>query len=468
MTKTVSTSQLFLYGLPALVIGYMFMLISVYVLKYATDVLLIAPALMGTIFGLSRIWDAFTDPVVGYLSDRTQSKLGRRRIWLAWSIVPVSAFYVMIYASPTSMSPDGAAVWVGIAIFGFYTAMTAISVPHLSLGAETTKDSYTRNKLFGMRHAMIGVGSIVALLTLAWLTNIDSASQQLRDSSVLAAIVASVISVGCVMATAFRFKEPATPALSQSDPGGIYSASRDILGNRHARLLLLVQFIEAIAAGALGVAALYVAQYVMNNIAIAPVAMITYLATSTVSIPGWVALSKRVPKIQLWLATMVAAALSYGGLFSLVFINDSGTQTILLVVLCVVSGAMSGCAHTLAPSVLSDIIDHDDLQTGTRKEGAYFALYNLANKSAQGVTIMIAGFVLDIAGFVPNVEQTFVVQVAMCGILGLLPFVCYVIGASLFTRFDLTAEKHQEIVLALARRDKHTSKQPEPDNNQQE
>lgn len=452
MNPTISPSQLALYGLPALVVGYMFLLVNVYVLKYATDVLLIAPAVMGAIFGLGRIWDAFTDPVVGYLSDRTRSKLGRRRIWLAWSIVPATVFYIMVYASPIGMGPTGAAVWMAISIFGFYTAMTAITVPHLSLGAEITKDSYTRNRLFGMRHGMIGVGAILALLTLAWFNSIDPASQQLRNASMLAAVVASALSVACVLATVFFFKEPALPVALVQQQEGVYAASRDILGNRHARLLLLVQFIESIGAGALSAASLYVAQYVMNNIAIAPVVIIAYLATSTASIPGWVALSKRVPKVSLWVATMVGSALSYGGLFSLVFIENSTTQTGLLILLCTISGAMSGCAQTLAPSVLSDIIDHDDLQTGTRKEGAYFALYNLATKSAHGVTIMIAGFVLSAAGFVPNTEQTFAVQLAMCGILGLLPFVCYAIGAVLFTRFDLNAEKHREVVTALEER----------------
>jgi len=77
--RQLTPAQLALYGLPALAIGYMFLLLSTYVPKYSTDVLLISPAVVGAIFGLARIWDAVTDPVVGYLSDRTTSRLGRRR-----------------------------------------------------------------------------------------------------------------------------------------------------------------------------------------------------------------------------------------------------------------------------------------------------------------------------------------------------------------------------------------------------
>lgn len=448
--KHLSPSQLALYGLPALTIGYMFLLLSTYVLKYSTDVLLIAPAVMGTIFGVARIWDALTDPVVGYLSDRTTSRLGRRRGWLAWSIGPVALFYIMLWVSPTGISQGLVTLWMAVAIFGFYTAMTAITVPHYSLGAEYTKDSYTRNKLFGMRHAMIGVGAILALLTMAWLTSIDQQDiTQLRLASQQSAVVASVLCILGVLATAFWFKEHTGAEQRAPKDEGIYLASKKIVQNSHARLLLIVQFIEAIAAGALSAAALYVAQYVMDNIAIAPVTIICYLVSSTITIPLWVRLSARFEKVSLWITTMVIAALSYGGLFLLVFMEPGTLQTGVLLTLSVISGAMSGCGHTLGPSVLSDIIDEDDLQTGTRKEGAFFALYNLANKSAQGVTLMITGFVLSAVGFVPNVEQTFVVQVALCGILGLLPLICFAVGALMFTRFDLRAEQHAAIIKQL-------------------
>jgi len=443
-------SQLALYGLPAVAIGYMFLLLTTYVLKYATDVLLIAPAVMGTIFGLARIWDAVTDPVVGYLSDRTQSRFGRRRGWLALSIVPAAAFYIMLWTSPVGLSQGLTTLWMGIAVFGFYTAMTAITVPHYSLGAEYTKDSYTRNKLFGVRHAMIGAGAIFALLTMRWLTSIDQQDiEQLRMASQQSAYAASALCILGVLATAFFFRENQSTEQQTRPDEGIYTSSKQIIQNPHARLLLIVQFIEAIGAGALSAAALYVAEYVMGNIAIAPVIIICYLISSTVSIPLWVRVSRRFEKVSLWIFTMIFAAISYGGLFLLVFMDRGSLQSGFLLALSIVSGAMSGCAHTLSPSVLSDIIDEDDLKTGTRKEGAFFALYNLANKSAQGVTVMITGFVLSAVGFVPNVEQSFGVQVALCGILGLLPLICYAIGALIFTRFDLRAEQHAAIVEQL-------------------
>ena len=82
----------------------MFLLIGLYLMKFATDVLLIAPATMGTIFGLSRIWDAVSDPVAGYLSDRTSHRTGRRRPWIFASMFPIGLAYWMVWSPPETLS----------------------------------------------------------------------------------------------------------------------------------------------------------------------------------------------------------------------------------------------------------------------------------------------------------------------------------------------------------------------------
>ena len=82
------------FNLPTLGMGFMYLLVNMYLMKYATDVLFIAPAAMGLIFGLSRLIDAITDPLVGFLSDRTRSRMGRRRPWILFSAVPVCSFFL--------------------------------------------------------------------------------------------------------------------------------------------------------------------------------------------------------------------------------------------------------------------------------------------------------------------------------------------------------------------------------------
>ena len=97
----------------------MYLILSLYVMKFSTDVLLIAPAVMGAIFSLSRIWDAISDPLAGYLSDRTTFRLGRRRTWILASCIPISIGFYAVFAPPFSMQGSDLTLWMTIAIIGF-------------------------------------------------------------------------------------------------------------------------------------------------------------------------------------------------------------------------------------------------------------------------------------------------------------------------------------------------------------
>ena len=114
------------------------------------------------------------------------------------------------------------------------------------------------------------------------------------------------------------------------------------------------------------------------------------------------------------------------GGFGLFFFVGAGDVTMTYVLAALV-GAAAGCGNTIAPSVQSDIVDYDEWKTGERKEGGYFAGFNFMQKSAAGVTIMLTGFVLQLSGYVPNVEQT-ERQPAIRSLYALFPLACYLIG----------------------------------------
>ena len=110
----------FAYGAPTVGAGYMYLLVGLYVMKFSTDVLLIAPAVMGVIFSISRVWDAISDPLVGYLSDRTVGSFGRRRTWMAASVIPIGAAFVMVFSPPADLSEAALIGWMAVAVIGFY------------------------------------------------------------------------------------------------------------------------------------------------------------------------------------------------------------------------------------------------------------------------------------------------------------------------------------------------------------
>ena len=438
------------YGAPGFGVGYMYLLMALYVMKFSTDVLLIAPAVMGIIFSASRIWDAISDPLVGYLSDRTRGAMGRRRTWLLASTIPVMLSFTMVLSPPHSLTGGWLTFWMAVAIIGFYSSMTLFLVPHLSLGAELTSNYHERSRLFGIRHATFTGGSILALVSMQLFINAEQeGSEAVRIVASNMGLLASGITGLLILYAVVVLREPAeNQGRVSNNPA---RAFRDVWQNPHARLLIIVTFIENIGSAAIGVLTLYIAQYVVGRPVLAPLIILFYMVPSTFSVPLWIPLSRRIGKIRLWMFSMLLTGCSFGGMFFLVLV-DSQAQLWIIFSLAFTAGLAAGCGGTVAPSIQGDVIDYDELITGERKEGSYFSAWNFVYKSAYGVMLLMTGFILQLSGFVPNQEQTPDVKLAMVSLYGLLPFVFYVIGAILFSRFKLNEAAHAEIRSELDRR----------------
>lgn len=119
-TKQLALPLILSYSLPAVGYGFMTMLFITYYLKFSTDVLLISPLVIGSAFGLARLWDAVTDPVMGYWSDRTNHRLGRRRPWLLFSAIPIGLSFFLAFSPPSSLEGNTLTLWVVVSIFALY------------------------------------------------------------------------------------------------------------------------------------------------------------------------------------------------------------------------------------------------------------------------------------------------------------------------------------------------------------
>ena len=436
------------YGAPAIGAGYMYLLINLYIMKFSTDVLLIAPAVMGLIFGVSRVWDAISDPLVGYLSDRTMHSMGRRRIWLLAGILPIGLTFVMVFSPPEELSGSWLIAWMAFGVIGFYSAMTIFIVPHMSLGAELTQNYHERSRLYGLRHIAFTVGSIFSLFSIKLLIDAEQQGEEaVRRMAFELSVAAALITGGMIVYAVVKLRERSDfQGRVQQSP---FKAFRDVWQNPHARLVLVVSFIEHVGSAVIALLTLYIAQYVVGRAVLAPLFILAYMIPSSLSVPMWLPLSRKFGKIRLWIFSMLLTGFSFAGMFSLPFIETLDAKVTTIFIFAFFAGLAAGCGGTIAPSVQSDIIDYDEYKTGERKEGSYFAAFNFVFKSAAGVMIVVTGFVLQFSGFVPNQEQTMTVQVVMVSLYGLLPLVCYVTGALIFSRFTLNEEEHARIRAAL-------------------
>jgi len=430
-----------LFSSPVAGEGFMQMLTSLYLLKYTTDVLGLAPAAMGTILLVSRVWDAVSDPLVGMWSDRTQSRIGRRRPWILAAALPVAGSFVLMWAAPAALGRTATTAWVAVAVVLFYTCRTVFAVPHDALGAALSSDYHERNRVFGIRRVFFGVGSILVFVALdGFLDGVDPRGHAFRVTAAAGAVTAAAM----LLAGAFLRERPEHQGRGSAN--GL-AAWREVVANPHARLLLGVFFLQQVGLGGVTMMAAYYAEYVLRDASAFVPIMGSLFVCSVVSIPPWIALGRRFDKKTLLLAAMglVGATLA-----SLGFFGEGDERPLLFVAS--MAGIAVGGLDVLFPSLQADVIDTDELATDERKEGVYFASWHFAAKSAMGISALVAGFALQASGFVPNVEPSDEVRAAIRATMSIVPLVTYGAGIWLFSRFRLTREAHADVRRRLGER----------------
>jgi GPH family glycoside/pentoside/hexuronide:cation symporter len=436
-SPSISTWTIALYSLPGAGVSFVYALFLVMYLKFATDTLLISPFAVGGIFLVAKLWNALADPLIGTWSDRTRSRLGRRKIWLLGAALPLGLFTWMAWSPPEALHDAAEIAWVCVAVLGFYAAYTAFEVPHAALGAELTHDPAARNRLFGTKYFVRSLGLVAALVFGSRVIR-ESASAG-RDAVDALALGAAVVTAALIVLAVLRL--PTERADYQGRGGAdLLSALGDVWKNEPARLLLVVFFIESVGLGGLAVLVPYVTEYVLLRPAMNEPMLGLYMGSTFLAIPVWVWLARRFEKRKLWLFAMVQGGVGFGMLFWL----DAG-DVAWMAVSSLIAGSAGACGNSIGQSLKADLIDLDEHQTGERKEGAYFAAWSFVSKLGGALLGSSAAFVLGFAGFVPNAEQTEEVKLALVCLMGGAPLAGYAIGSVLFARFRFSAADHARI-----------------------
>jgi GPH family glycoside/pentoside/hexuronide:cation symporter len=422
-----SRATLAAYGVPSFAFAYLLFFVQFYFLKFATDVLLLAPAVVSLLFGLAKLWDGINGPLVGSLSDRLRSRFGRRRPFLVGSLPLLVFGFVMLWTMPSTLEGGPLIAWIAIALFVFFTAFDLYTLPHLALGAELSTDSHQRTRLFAVRQMSFTVGILLAFGGIQIAMNAEDRRLATAELAIPAALVAALV----LAVTPFALREPA-PA-GRSGGSGLLAALRDVLATSAARRLLGVELIESAGVGAVGTMAPYIAEYLLRRPEVVGLLPAAYVISGVVAIPIWVRLSRSFGKREVWMAAMLLAAAAFAGIWLV-----GPADLALLLTLLVVAGSAMGCGGVLGKALLADVIDLDERRTGERKEGVYSAASTLVLKVGAALSIAASGPVMTATGFTPNVEQS---EESLLGIRILfsgLPCAGFLVGAWLFRGFSLT------------------------------
>ena len=432
------------YALPAAPTGFLFALVLVGYLNYATEVLAVSASQVGAVFFAARVWDAVCDPLAGYWSDRTRSRLGRRKSWLLAACPALLVFSVAAWAPPPTLSGASLVLWIAIAVFGFYTAHTLFDVPHMALGAELTQHRRDRVRVFAVRQLVRTLGLFAAFgLGATLLEDLATARTRLAWLSGGVGVLCVVTLLWTILALPRERPDYAGRGATSS-----WRAARDVWSNRDARTLLFVYGIEQLGIGGIGVLVPFIVRHVLRRPDLIAEMLLCYTMPALLSVPLWMWLGERFDKRTLWMRAMALSGVGFG---MLLFLAEG--RIALMVVSSLVAGIASGCAPTLGQALKADVIDRDELATGERKEGSYFAAWSFVSKVASGMMIGLVGVTLDAAGFVAGTEeQSHTVVQAMLFLCGGMPLFGFAVGMWLFRSFGLTQDEHARVLAELQRR----------------
>ncbi len=416
-----------IYAVPALGVAAPAFFVQFYFLSFATDVLLLAPATVGAILAGGRIWDAITDPLAGYGSDRTRTRWGRRRPWMAVA-APATAFaFVALWNPPEALeTPAALAAWSAAALLLFTTAFTAWGIPHQALGVELSDDPDVRTRIFGVRFivALSGVA-----LSFGGMQLVGNATDPRATARTLAGVVAFAMLALLLLPVLGLRERPEFQGRQMASP---FRATRDVVTNPHARRLLAIWFITQLGMSSQGVIAPYMATYVMKRPDLMGVMPALFIGPLILSVPLWITLARRFGRKRVWLVSMLGASISYALLF-LLPPHDFLVTGFLLGT----AGFWTGCVGPIGPTFFAAIVDEDARRTGERREGVYFAAKEFVEKASGAAVVLVVGGVLQVTGFEPNVEQSETVRLAIRGCLGLLPGVSLLISAALLAGLEV-------------------------------
>ncbi len=438
-----------MYGFGDIIVGIRLTVFQFYLLPFYTDVVLLTPALAGVAKMIGLAWDGLNDPLTGFVSDTTRTRFGRRRPFLLLAALPIGVTFAMLWTPPGALGPMGRFVYLVVAYLLLDTCFTLYSTPYYALGAELSSDYHERTQLAaarGLFHVFgLFAGGVIPGLVIAQYAD-SPATGFIRLGLGMGAFMTAV-----ALLTGLVVREPPVTETSGRSPswGAFVHGLRTSLGNRPFRIMLGTFAVIMVGGGLNQTLVPYVMRYWLARPDVVGSVVAVYLTASLASLPLWTQLGRRLGKDRALRLCMLWAAFALAMLPVVLFPGMSDT---LLAGLLALAGLGNGGWIVLAPAIMADIIDHDELETTERREGAYFGLWTLAMKFAQALASGVIGVALQLLDYTPNQVQAGHTLLGIKVLYGPVPAGCMLLAFVVFWRFPLTRQRHAEVQAALMAR----------------
>jgi len=364
---------------------------------FYTDVFGLAPALVGTLLLSVRVLDAVTDPIMGAIADRTQSRWGRFRPWLLWVSVPYVVFSVMMFTTPY-LTYHNKVIWAFVTYFLMSLTYTAINIPYCSLGGVITNDPGERVSCQSYRFVMVGIATLILSLSLLPMAEWFGGEDKARGYQMAMAVLAT-IGLAMFLFCFATVRERIRPAVPSNDD--LKKDLRDVWKNDQWVRILLLTFCNVCPGFIRMAATMYYVTWVMGQS--------THFATLFISLGviGMMVgstlaklLTDRWCKLKVFFWTNIALALFSSGFY---WIDPHAT--VMVVVAYFVLNILHQIPSPLHWSLMADVDDYGEWKTGKRITGISFSGNLFFLKVGLAVAGAMVGFLLSIYGYNAGAKQ---------------------------------------------------------------
>ncbi len=420
---------------------------TLFLMYFYTDVLGISPVVAGTIYLVAMVWDAIIDPVIAAMAERTRTRWGRYRPWIALGAVPFGISYALAFSTPGFLAVE-AWVWALATHLILRTAYTVVSMPFNSMQARLTQDTDERSVLAAFRMIGAACGGL-AIVVITPMIVAAFAAEGEAYGYWIAAIVAGTLAMLGLLYCAAAMREPA----EDNDDRHETSLIQDIaaipgLFRSNGPLIRVfgVIIVGSICIGMFGKSVLYHFKYDIGREDLTSIALVLPALILIAAAPFWVAVSKRRSKRDALDAGMLMALVGY----ILFFFNPSQFLPGSFFAIALIAFG-TAALPVMFWAMLPDTIEYGELKTGLRAEARTFGFATFAQKAAVGINALLLGTLLTWSGFEANAAQSDATLTAMKAIMALVPAAGSIGIWAIMRGYNLDSAAHREIIEKLGR-----------------
>lgn len=444
ITSVLTTRDKIGYGLGDMASALVWQTATLFLAYFYTDVFGLPAAIMGTMFLLVRVVDAFVDPCIGALVDRTQTRYGRFRPWLLWFAIPFGVSCIITFYVPDA-GATAKTIYACVTYGTLSFIYSAINVPYCAMPGALTMDPHERHSLQSWRFALSFIGglivTVIALPLVATLGKGDAQTGYFYAMSLMG-LLGIILFYTCFFLTKERF----TPRSDSS--GSMWGDLKLLAGNSQWRIVFLFNILLLTAVVTRGSATMYYVKYVLLR----PEMVFMFIVSGMMAALLGALLSARLlgkfDRVRAYQWTI----LSFVAFATLIFFIPP-ERVWLIFSLNIVFGFIQNLTTPLQWTMFSDVVDYEEHRSGRRLDGLVFSTALFAIKFGLALGGAVVGWLLAAVDYMPNAaHQSTTVITTINALFSLIPSLLFLGMALLLMVYKLNSKTTDNIARELAQK----------------